>query len=698
MCQLNKNSKIVEEDKLLTTPIRNAIKMLQRDLENVFYDTKATGAEISLKTEKVERGAISNNGLAGKQKRADGYKDKEDFLLQEQYHIEVKENSITVFAYGDLGFIYGLLYISEQYLGVKPFWFWMEQKFVKQESIVINDTCVISEIPSVRLRGWFFNDEVLMMKWKYNDTKKAGWKMAFEALLRCGGNMVIPGTDKLSVQNRKLAADMGLWITHHHAEPLGAQMFVRAYPDMEANYLENPQLFEKLWEEAVLAQKDCKVVWNVCFRGQGDMPFWSNDVTGQFDTEEKRGRMISAVIRRQCDIVRKYVKNPIFCTNLYGEIMELYEKGLINLDTDVIKVRADNGYGKMVTRRRDNHAVRVSSMPDKEDKGLQGIYYHVSFYDLQAANHITMLPNSVDFVDRELSAVLENGGGDFWIINCSNVKPHVYFLDAIRKKWFGKKVSDMQHSREFAADYFDGKEQIAACFAAYPKAMISYGAQEDEHMGEQFYTENIRILAHQFLVDRNRNCEALYWIAGDVPYTKQVEKLCKMCACGLERLSGLVEQCEKVRKLLGQETLQLFDGTIYLQARIHAFCARGMVLFGEAFEAFEAQEYARAFVLFGRSAECFDAADKAMRDSEHDVWEGFYLNECLADVKHTTYMVRKVMGHVREFGDNVRHDKWYREYCYAREDRKVFLLLVQDNHMTDWELYLAMKNSINILE
>ena len=31
--------------------------------------------------------------------------------------------------------------------------------------------------------------------------------------------------------------------------------------------------------------------------------------------------MISEVIRMQCDIVRKYVKNPVFCTNLYGEIM-----------------------------------------------------------------------------------------------------------------------------------------------------------------------------------------------------------------------------------------------------------------------------------------------------------------------------------------------------------------------------------------
>ena len=54
--------------------------------------------------------------------------------------------------------------------------------------------------------------------------------MAFETLLRCGGNMTIPGTDKNSRLNRQMAADMGLWITHHHAEPLGAEIFARAYP------------------------------------------------------------------------------------------------------------------------------------------------------------------------------------------------------------------------------------------------------------------------------------------------------------------------------------------------------------------------------------------------------------------------------------------------------------------------------------
>lgn len=63
-----------------------------------------------------------------------------------------------------------------------------------------------------------------MMKWKINGDKKEPWRMAFEALLRCGGNMTIPGTDKNSRLNRQMAADMGLWITHHHAEPLGAEI------------------------------------------------------------------------------------------------------------------------------------------------------------------------------------------------------------------------------------------------------------------------------------------------------------------------------------------------------------------------------------------------------------------------------------------------------------------------------------------
>lgn len=667
----NKNTNIVAQAPAIA--VLHAIQMLERDRDKVFLETGEAGGTIFLQ-------------------KADSVEGQYREEASEQYLLEVKEDRITITAGGDLGFVYGLLYISEHYLGIKPFWFWMDQQMETRERVEIPKESYAPARPKVRFRGWFFNDEVLMMKWKYNENGVDGWKMAFEALLRCGGNMAIPGTDKMSRRNRALASEMGLWITHHHAEPLGAEMFARAYPEMEPNYMEHAQLFHKLWEDAVIEQKDCKVVWNLCFRGQGDSPFWSSDTTGQFDTPEKQGKMISDLIRLQCSIVKKYVKDPVFCTNLYGEIMELYEAGHIDLDPDIIKVRADNGFGRMVTRRRDGHCARVSSMPDKADKGAQGIYYHVSFYDLQAANHITMLPNSISFVDRELSQVLENGGGDFWIINCSNVRPHVYYLDAVRKKWQGRNIDDGIQSREFAADYFGGEEKIAACYRSYPDAMIPYGPNEDDHMGEQFYTENLRIACHQFLTDRSRNAKALYWIAGEGTLSQQVKHICGLCKAGLEKLEGLYRLCSECAD--GQN--RLFEATLCLQVKIHYFCARGMSLFADAWQAFEEGNLRKSFVLFGMSAECFEEAQQQLRAAEYGVWQDFYFNDCFADIKHTAYMIRKVMGIVRELGDNVRHDLWYHEYCYSPQDRKVLLLLVTDNHMTDWDLYQVMKEKVDL--
>ena len=114
--------------------------------------------------------------------------------------------------------------------------------------------------------------------------------------------------------------------------------------------------------------------------------------------------------------------------------MTIYNHNLY-LPEDVIKIWADNGFGKMVTRRQENHNPRISALPNENDRGSHGIYYHASFYDLQAANHMTMLPNSAEFVCKELGEVIKRGMKDYWIINCSNVKPHVYFLDLIAKLW-----------------------------------------------------------------------------------------------------------------------------------------------------------------------------------------------------------------------------------------------------------------------
>ena len=235
--------------------------------------------------------------------------------------------------------------------------------------------------------------------------------------------MVIHGTDANWRSYRQLASDMGLYITDHHAEPQGAEMFARAYPDLEASYDRYPELFEKLWRQGITEQKRMNVIWNLGFRGQGDRPFWEDDP--RYATPEARGRLMSELIRRQYDMVREQIPDAVCCTNLYGETMELYQSGLLDMPEDVIKIWADNGYGKMVSRRQLNHNPRICSLPSEGDRGRHGIYYHVSFYDLQAANHITMLPNPPEFVRRELTEALDHHTDDYWIINCSNVKPHV---------------------------------------------------------------------------------------------------------------------------------------------------------------------------------------------------------------------------------------------------------------------------------
>lgn len=272
----------------------------------------------------------------------------------------------------DLGAVYGLLHLSETALGVAPFWFWNDQKLQRRETVQIPCGEYAGKPAAVRYRGWFINDEVLLSAWSLDGSRDKPWEMAFEALLRLGGNLVIPGTDKNAHRYRELAASYGLYVTHHHAEPLGAQMFRRAYPGLNASYAEHPALFEQLWRDAILAQKDMKVVWNLGFRGQGDCPFWEDDP--QYDTPEKRGALISRLIRRQYDMVQEALPGAACCTNLYGEVMELYREGLISLPDDIIRIWADNGYGRMVTRRQNNHNPRICALPPEGSTAAHGVY------------------------------------------------------------------------------------------------------------------------------------------------------------------------------------------------------------------------------------------------------------------------------------------------------------------------------------
>jgi hypothetical protein len=661
---LNRNSTIFAKD--YTVPVQRASANLRRDLDKVCRTTEKRGAEIRLLIDKTQQ--------------------PECFcIVSEDGHLEIR-------AAESLGFMYGIYEISRSILGVTDFWFWNDQKFIPEDEIYIADDYKYQSKPyRVRFRGWFVNDEVLIHKWSVDQKKEKPWEMVFEALLRCGGNLVIPGTDTNSKLYRKLASDMGLYITHHHAEPLGAEMFARAYPQLTPSYAEHADKFQQLWREAVEKQKDFNVIWNLGFRGQGDCPFWNNDP--QYQTAESRGELMSRLIRIQYDLVREAHPDAVCCTNLYGETMELYRDGYLKLPEDVIKIWADNGFGKMVTRRQGNHNPRICALPGKGDRGRHGIYYHVSFYDLQAANHITMLPNSPEFVQKELGSVLARGMDDYWIINCSNVKPHVYYLDLIAGLWKDGALDTEKHRAAYAARYY-GKENaglISGCLAAYSKYSLAYGKHEDEHAGEQFSNHVARMLVSQYMKDHRCIAEDLLWATDANSLKEQAVWYRDLCDKARKGYREYLNQCCSTAASLAGDALRLFENSIYLQARIHFHCFTGAFLACNSLLQAVEGDFRHAFYYAGKAREEYLAADTAMHNCEHGKWHGFYANECLTDVKQTAWVLSGLMSYLRNLGDGPHFFKWQREFLYAEEDRRVLLVLNMENHLTDDELFALME-------
>jgi len=280
------------------------------------------------------------------------------------------------------------------------------------------------------------------------------------------------------------------------------------------------------------------------------------------------------------------------------------------------------------------------------------------------------------------------------MVQCSNVRPHVYFLNAVRKKWQGGELTDASHAEAFVNDYYsecEKKEEIAALYMEYPGVMIR-PEENEEFVGELFYTENVRLLSHQLLVDKNNPAKGLLKIAEAGSLSAQIQEFGEICRQQKEELEKLCVACTVAENGLPQKAL--LAATIGLHIKLHQTCRRAARVFSRGYESLLEGDYERAFLRFGDSAVWFDKGDALLRGAEYGVWKNFYANDCITDIKYAAYMVRKVMGMVREIGDNEKHDAWYRKYCLSAEEQEIQCDYISENHKTDTELYEAMKKQV----
>ncbi|WP_058306254.1 glycosyl hydrolase 115 family protein [Gracilibacillus massiliensis] len=669
---LNYFTKVRSNEKL-SIPVQYAIDMLKRDMDKRLDSSAKIKANdntvididyvVEPKKEKWEQFIITFSNING----------------MKTMHIRGSD---------ELGVIYGILYVSKIYLRIDPFWFWADLPIEKIDYVSIPMKKFTSKQPKVRYRGWFLNDEVCLIGWKkeYPPTKEV-WFPVFEALLRCGGNMVIPGTDlPRNGIHFDLASELGLWVTHHHAEPLGAEMFKREFPDKQASYTLYPELYESLWEEAIQKQKDKKIIWVLSFRGQGDEPFWKQDPS--YDTPEKRGRLISQVIHRQLEMVKKHVKNPECCVALYGEISELYKNGHIKLPEGVIKVWADNGYGKMVSRRNNNEDFRIPSMPEGGSEGKQGIYYHVTFHDLQASNHLTMFPASPNIIKHELENVMEYGGDDYFLINAGNIRMHLYPLDLVSDIWNEGTINTHSHLGNFVKRmYATHHEDLMKLYDQYFQCTILYGKHEDNRAGEQFYHHPVRkIIGHWMQGKSDQKLISLNWATGEKTFPEQVQWFKQVCESYLGAWEKLRRECEKIKDQLKDEDKQRFSDQFIIQVKLHESGCKGIMDVCTAYEYFNQKKYPEAFVYASKALWNYRKGYEAMRASEHGKWENFYKADWLTNVDSTIKNVDTLRKFIRMHGDSPDFFAWYKEYLMEEKEKHIYLENTHRNPLTDDEL------------
>ncbi|MDC7232064.1 MAG: glycosyl hydrolase 115 family protein [Spirochaetales bacterium] len=606
-------------------PVQNALNAVQEDLKSLLGSSLDTVSE-----ERSSQIRII----------------QEEGHLAEQFRIQsdASQNTLVISASDELGIVFGLYHFTEHVLGIDPYSFWTDQVYSAVDSLTVPEMDYISDASGPRFRGWFINDEDCLIGWDDSiSITDELWRKIYETLLRTGYNTVIAGTGvHASDPHLDTAASMGLWVAQHHAEPLGAPMFHDIYPGVTARLPEEKDKFEELYRNAVKKSCHRKTLWTLGFRGQGDRPFFEDDP--RHNTPEKRGKVISDMIRFQMDIVSELTKGPqVFIHYLYSESGELHRSGHLELPEEVIPVYCDNGFGAMRIRRHLCEAEKgISTMPaDAEDHSALGLYYHVSFHDLEISNKLVPLIHP-DVIKENLEPFAENPGFSFFICNVSNIRPHLFHIDLFRRlhdredseSW---RDSVDRHVRQWTARYFPGAEEEGQrlLLSYFDAPFIFNESYSDARAGEQVFHQGLRHMIRSFL--REEDLRPWFtFLPEDFPSD---DDCCRFILQKAEERLPLWRQlcrdADELQKKLPPERRQFFSDNLGMHIRYMRYSSEGFVRGVRGILACLDNRYGDAFILFYKSREHMASALNTLLEGEHGKWKNFYRGDWLTGTAET---------------------------------------------------------------
>lgn len=391
----------------------------------------------------------------------------------EGYHIQLVNNpskgiaqALVITGSDRRGTAFGVFDISQQ-IGVSPWYWWADVPVKKKASLYIRPGTIVSDVPKVKYRGIFINDEAPALSgWsreKFGGFNSKFYAKVFELLLRLKSNYIWPAMwgnafyddDSLNIN---VANEYAIVIGTSHHEPLmRAHDEWRRYGKGKWDYDSNEVRLKDFWKAGIQRATNEKIV-SVGMRGDGDRPMSRETATG----------LLERIVKDQRDIITEVTGKPASETPqlwaLYKEVQDYYDKGM-RVPDDVTLLLCDDNWGNIR---------KLPRVTDKPRKGGYGIYYHFDYVG-GPRNYKWLNTNPIPRVWEQMHLAYEYGVKDIWIVNVGDIKPMEFpisfFLDYAWNPDRIKADDLKKYTEKWSADQFGSKYavEIADIIAKYGK-------------------------------------------------------------------------------------------------------------------------------------------------------------------------------------------------------------------------------------
>ncbi|MCF8381904.1 MAG: T9SS type A sorting domain-containing protein [Bacteroidales bacterium] len=572
----------------LAAPIRNTLDILQRDLKNVLGEESTIVTDLS-GLEGVSNAMIIINEEAGRIADVDSLGGFERHKLFAQNRNLVLQGSDT------RGTLYAIYTFSEQFLGVKPLWFWSSSSFLKKNNVNIPSSYSFdSGEPYVKYRAWFPNDQDMFSPWrKVSETNNEIW---LETMLRLKLNAVEKGSladysDELAVsEEAKLIDQYGLKISFTHTVALNSHLgnwddywtgIRKITPP--AILLSNQTQLEEFWRYNIrsMVESGIEPIWGIGFRGEGDIPFWET-YTDAPQSMTERAQVINEMVARQVQILKEEtgLEAPLMKMTFYNENSDFLAAGLLSPPEE------ESFIWCFVAARRDhypNDDIQTISIPAEV---YLGYYMNLQFTStgshLAQAEGLWKMERNLRYLDAKNSQPLH-----FSVLNAGNLREHLLTLSANADMMWHFNNYDSDNFLQNFCSYYYGPEHADIIAELYRNFFYAYWNQKKsdlEGFDRQYifqdlrYKQAVRQISDKFFKTVDLNPLKDYSseqvpnrtfsiVPADNGVDNQVEAMLNGTGESYDKFSRVVHAADSLYNLLDDVERLFFNDNLRSQAR-----------------------------------------------------------------------------------------------------------------------------------